>query len=86
MNLIDFEVTEIISEKRDKMWKLLNYTKEELEKENTKTGKWWHEYLLGDGVEQEYTYIDMGGKSTTKAVFNLSIGQKPYYVGYVGQH
>lgn len=86
MNLIDFEVTEIISEEKDKVWKLLGYTEEELEKENTKTGKCWYEYLLGDGVKQEYKYVDMGGELVSKDVFNLSIGQKPYYVGYKGQH
>lgn len=33
MNLIDFHVTEIISEERDKVWKLYGMSKKELEKE-----------------------------------------------------
>ena len=33
MNLIDFHVTEIISEERDKVWKLYGMSEKELEKE-----------------------------------------------------
>mgnify|MGYP003313374567 CR=1 FL=1 len=32
MNLIDFEVTKIISERRDKVWKLAGYTEKGLKR------------------------------------------------------
>ena len=35
VNLIDFHVTEIISEERDKVWKLYGMSEVELEKEKT---------------------------------------------------
>lgn len=36
MNVIDFHVTDIISEERDKVWKLYGMSETELEKEKRK--------------------------------------------------
>lgn len=91
MNLIDFHVTEIISEERDKVWKLYGMSKSELEKEKNDTEgtlfeiEWIH-HLLSDGLKQKYKYWDDGGEFVGEEVFNLARGDKPYYVGYVGQH
>jgi len=84
MNLIDFHVTKIITETKDKVYKLYNMSEAKLKKE--KSDEWYYEFLHGDGIEQEYEYWDDGGYRTTSRVFNLSKGQTPYYVGYVGQH
>lgn len=82
MNLIDFHVTEIISEEYDKVFKLYGMTEEQTnDKDDT-----WKNFLLGDGVKQTYEYWDDGGKNTGTKVFSLSQGQVQYYTGYVGQH
>lgn len=91
MNLIDFHVTEIISEERDKIWKLYGMSKSELEKEKNNTDGSifeieWVNHLLSDGLKQKYKYWDDGGEFVDEEVFNLTRGDKPYYVGYVGQH
>ena len=86
MNLIDFHVTEIISEERDKVWKLYGMTEERLEEEKNKGEEWWIEHLLHDGCKQNCRYWDDGGYNTREYVFDLTRGDKPYYVGYVGQH
>jgi hypothetical protein len=84
MNLIDFHVTEIIKEEYDKMYKLYDMTEQKLELE--KEDELWYNFLLGDGVKQTYRYCDEGGYYINTVCFNLSEGQKPYYVGFVGQH
>ncbi len=91
MNLIDFHVTEIISEERDKVWKLYGMSESELEKEKSdvddpKFGERWINHLLSDGIKQKYKYLDDGGEFVGESVFDLTRGDKPYYVGYVGQH
>ncbi len=91
INLIDFHVTEIISEERDKVWKLYGISESELEKkknniDDPKFGDRWIKHLLSDGLKQKYKYWDDGGEFVGEKVFNLTRGDKPYYVGYVGQH
>lgn len=84
MNLIDFYVKEILEEKKDKVYKLYDMSEEALEHE--KHDERWYEFLLGEGVKQTYKYVDEGGEKTKTEVFNITKNQKPYYVGYVGQH
>jgi len=84
MNVIDFHVTKIISETKDKVYKLYNMSEAKLKKE--KSDEWYYKFLNEDGLKQEYEYWDDGGYRTTSRVFNLSKGQTPFYVGYVGQH
>lgn len=84
MNLIDFYVKEILEEKKDKVYKLYDMSEEALAYEEHDA--WWHDFLLGDGVKQTYKYVDEGGEKTKTEVFNITKNQKPYYVGYVGQH
>ena len=86
MNLIDFHVTEIISEERDKVWKLYGMSEKELEREKEDEDSNWVKHLLSDGLKQKYKYWDDGGEFVGENVFNLTKGDKPYYVGYVGQH
>ncbi len=91
MNLIDFHVTEIISEERDKVWKLFGMSEKELEKEkseikNTSLEQGWIEHLSSDGLKQRYKYWDDGGEFVGEEIFNLTRGDVPYFVGYVGQH
>ena len=54
MNLIDFHVTEIISEERNKVWKLYGMSEKELEKE-----KEVKKYLRSP---KNYTYKSFDGK------------------------
>lgn len=91
MNLIDFHVTEIISEDRDKVWKLYGMSESELEKEKNdvddpKLHDRWIKHLLSDGLKQRYRYYDDGGEFVGEEIFDLARGDKPYFVGYVGQH
>lgn len=91
MNLIDFHVTEILSEERDKVWKLYGMSETELEKEkvkakNTLFEQGYIDHLLSDGLKQKYKYWDEGGEFVGENVFNLTRGDKPYFAGYVGQH
>lgn len=91
MNVIDFHVTEIISEERNKVWKLYGMSESELEKEKKDTEGTiyeieWINHLLSYGLKQKYKYWDDGGEFVGEEVFNLSRGDKPYYVGYIGQH
>lgn len=89
--MVDFHVTEIITEKRDKIWKLYGMSEKELEKEkaeanNTLFEQGWIEHLLSDGLKQRYKYWDDGGEFVGEEIFNLVRGDVPYFVGYVGQH
>ena len=86
MNLIDFHVIEIISEERDKVWKLYGMSKKELEKEKEDEDSNWVKHLLSDGLKQKYKYWDDGGEFVGEHVFNITRGDEPYFVGYVGQH
>jgi hypothetical protein len=86
MNLIDFHVTKIIEEKKDKVYKLYNMSEEQLIEESKKEDNWWYNYLIGNGVEQVFEYWDEGGKRINSEIFNLDQGNVPYYVGYIGQH
>lgn len=87
MNLVDFHVTEILSEERDKVWKLFGMSEKELEKEKAEKNKqWWIEFLLSDGLKQRYKYWDDGGEFVGEKIFNLTRGDVPYFIGYVGQH
>ena len=52
MNLIDFHVTEIISEEQDKVWKLYGMSEKELEKEKEDEDSNWVKHLLSDGLKQ----------------------------------
>lgn len=63
----------------------------ELEKEkntveDTKLHDRWINHLLSDGLKQRYKYYDDGGVFVGEEVFNLTRGDKPYFVGYVGQY
>lgn len=86
MNLIDFHITEIINEEYDKIYKLYGITEEELGVIKNKSEKWWIEHLFHDGCLQKYKYWDDGGYNIGEQVFDLNRNDKPYYVGYVGQH
>lgn len=84
-------MTEIISEERDKVWKLYGISEFELEKEikgakKTLFEEGWIDHLMSDGLKQKYKYWDDGGEFVGEEVFNLTRGDKPYFVGYVGQH
>ena len=81
MNLINFHVTKIISEKRDKVYKLFGMTEPQVYKESPQS---WREYLLSDGIKQTYEYWDDVGTNIDTKVFGLN--EECYYVGYVGLH
>lgn len=61
-------------------------SKNELEKEKTLFEQGWIEHLLSDGLKQKYKYRDDGGEFVGEDIFNLTRGDVPYFVGYVGQH
>ena len=61
MNVIDFHVTKILSEKYGKVYELYGMT---LEKAQSHPKSLWREYLLSDGVLQEYEFWDYGGTRT----------------------
>ena len=82
MNLIDFQVKEIISETKGKMYELYGIPKEEAENKKD----WWKEILLCDGLKQELIVEDMGGTHKETRFINLTKGEKPYKVGYKGSH
>lgn len=63
MNVIDFHVTKILSEKYGKVYELYGMT---LEKAQSHPKSLWREYLLSDGVLQEYEFWDYGGTRTEK--------------------
>lgn len=84
MNLINFHVKEIIQEIEGRIWNLLNMTEEELENEKSDTD--WYDYLISDGIKQTYKYCDDGGDNIDTKIFNITKGQKPYHIGYVGLH
>jgi hypothetical protein len=86
MNLIDFTVTEIISEERDVMYKLMNYTEEDVDEFNNDDDAWWYNYLHSNGCKQIYKYYDDGGYNINTKYFNLDVGHTPYVVGYRGAH
>lgn len=59
----------------------------ELEKEKAdKDDLIWIEHLLSDGLKQRYRYWDDGGEFVGEEIFNLTRGDVPYFVGYVGRH
>lgn len=68
MNVIDFHVTKILSEKYGKVYELYGMT---LEKAQSHPKSLWREYLLSDGVLQEYEFWDYGGTRTEKRVSTL---------------
>ena len=82
MNLIDFWVTEIVSETKGKMYELYEMSKEEAENEED----WWKEILFCDALKQEIIVEDMGGTYKETRFINLTRGEKPYKVGYKGSH
>ena len=61
-------------------------SEKELEKEKEDEDSKWIEHLLSDGLKQKYKYWDDGGEFFGENIFNLTRGDKPYFVGYVGQH
>ena len=83
MNLVDFWVTEIISETKGKMYELYGMSKEEAEVEKE---EWWKEILFCDGLKQEIVVEDMGGTYKETRFINLTKGEKPYKVGSKGKH
>lgn len=84
MNLVDFEVTKIISEKFDKVYKLLGYTDEEMAalhqeaihnlngKELLESDELKHiTFLRSDGVLQKYEYNCYGSIRVTDRVSTI---------------
>lgn len=90
MALMDFHVIEIISEERDKVWKLYGMSEKELEREkevgDIKWGCGWVNHLLSDEIRQKYKYWDDVGEFIEEKVFNLTRGDNLYYAGFVGRH
>ena len=87
MNLIDFHVTEIISEKFAKVYELYGMTMDQALAESINNEQ-WRAILLSDGILQKYKYYDDGGEYIDEKVFvqgKLKTEEK-YYVGYVGAH
>lgn len=86
MNLIDFHVTEIISETYDKVYKLYHMSDAEFADAKGQDKSPWIKHLGHDGCKQVYRYWDDGGESVGEHIFDITRGEKPYKVGYVGQH
>lgn len=87
MNLIDFHVTEIISEEFGKVYELYSMTEEQALIES-KDNEQWRKVLFSDGIKQKYKYWDDGGENIDEKVFvqgKLKTEEK-YCVGYIGQH
>ena len=82
MNLIDFHVTEIISEEKGLVCELYGMTKDQAENEEE---DWYKKILFSDGVKQTYRYWDDGGENIDTRVFVVG-RDEPYFVGFVGQH
>lgn len=70
MNVIDFHVTKILSEKYGKVYELYGMT---LEKAQSHPKSSWREYLLSDGVLQEYEFWDYGGTRTESVSAHLQM-------------
>ena len=68
MNLIDFHVTEIISEERDKVWKLYGMSESELEKEKNDVDD---QSLVKDGLTTYYQMVSNRSISIGMTVVNL---------------
>lgn len=85
MNLIDFYVTEIISEEFGKVYELYGMT---IDQALAESDEQWGLILFSDGIKQKYKYCDEGGEHIDEKVFvqgKLKTEEK-YCVGYVGQH
>lgn len=83
MNLIDFHVTKIRCEERNKIYLLFGKTIDEV---NGEENLQLRNFLVSNGIRQTYEYWDEGGIHVGSEIFNLDEGNKPYYIGYVGQH
>lgn len=79
MNLLDFEVLEIIKEERGPVYELYGITKARAEAEEPEA---WREKLLSQGVKQTYKEDCYGQISVKTKVF--AADEQPYYVGYRG--
>ena len=86
MNLIDFTVTKILNEESGVLHKLYNVSGNRLKEIKNKGDEVTFNFLMSQGIKQTYKYNDMGGDGVTTRVFNLTAGEKPYYVGYKGVH
>lgn len=91
MNSIDFRVTKILKEEYAPMYQLYGMTKDEAKTQALSDT--WEDgnlfsglCLFANGCKQVYQYSDMGGKHTDTMYFNIDRGDKPYSVGYIGQH
>lgn len=87
MNLIDFCVTEIISEEYAKVYELYGMTINQALAESGKDEQWGL-ILFSNGIKQKYKYHDVGGEYIDENVFvqgKLKTEEK-YCAGYVGQH
>lgn len=85
MNLIDFHVTEIISEEYGKIYKLYGCDDVYLNKAKDENINWYN-YLIQDGCKQVYKYYDDGGYNIDENIFSIEEENKRFYVGYIGQH
>lgn len=86
MNLIDFTVTKILNEESGVLHKLYNVSGNRLKEIKNKGDEVTFNFFMSQGIKQTYKYNDMGGDGVTTRVFNLTAGEKPYYVGYKGVH
>lgn len=76
----NFAVTEIVSEERDKIYRLYGISDKEWKKRKTKD-----KYLSHDGVKQTYCRYDESGERQETKIFDLTDGEVPYTVGYIGR-
>lgn len=77
--MANYCVTEIIYENKDQIYRLMGMTKEEAEKKND-------ERLFHNGVRQKYCFFENGSEKEDIRIFDLTEGETPYTVGYIGQH
>lgn len=81
MNLVDFCVTKIISEKRGLAYKLYGMTEEQAKAEE-QVHAFWKGRLFRPAVKQIYEYNCYGRVSVDSKIFFEN--ESPYYVGYKG--
>lgn len=79
--MCNFAVTEIVSEERDKIYRLLG-----ISEEDWKNRKDAEEYLSHDGLKQTYCFYDEHGERQATKIFDFTNGDVPYTVGYIGRY
>ncbi len=81
MNLADFCVTKIISDKRGRAYELYGMTEEQAKEEN-QVHAFWKGRLFRPAVKQIYEYNCYGRVSIDSKIFLEN--ESPYYAGYKG--